>query len=991
MKKGWIGILFLIFGLAGFLVWRQSEQSRLPLNSAPESENGEFEPEKSEKPSDWFWRQRAYPLDTINIAAYHEAVDQARRLRQEYAAQDEVIWEEAGPSNIGGRITALGIHPSQPSVIYAGAADGGVLKSTNSGSTWTPIFDATGALSIGAIAIDPADANTIWVGTGEANTSGDSYPGDGIYRSTNGGSTWQHMGLEDSYHIGRIAIDPTNSQKLFAAACGALFTSNPERGIYRTLNGGTTWERVLYLTDTTAAIDVVINPQNPQMVYAAMWERIRHLTNRNVGGMTSGIWRSTNGGDSWAQLTSGLPPNSPTVGRIGLTISPSNPLILYAIYANHPGDLMGVWKTTNGGDTWTATTSPSSSLYNGFGWYFGNIYADPVDAQKVYVLGVPLRRSTNGGSSWSTIAGSVHVDHHAFWINPNNTNQIWDGNDGGAYYSTNGGTGWTKCYNLHISQFYDIEIDELLPQRLHGGTQDNGTLRTLTGSLSDWTMIYGGDGFKVEVDYTNSNIIYAEYQYGEMAKSTNGGSSFGSCLSGVSSSDRRNWDTPFVMDPSNHNTLYYGTYRLYKTTNAAGSWTAISSDLTDGVSGGNLIFNTITTIAAAPTDGQVVYVGTDDGNVWVTQNGGSSWTAINGSLPDRWITRVAVSPQNAGICYVTLSGYRIGEPLPHVFRSTNYGAAWTDISGNLPEAPVNCIIEDAQDPQQLFIASDVGVYYTANLGASWLPLGGNLPICGIMDLKLHDPTRKIVAGTHGRSMYKAILDSLVSYPDVQITMAPTNPPVQIPSSGGNFSFDVQIINNETSSQSFDGWIMQQLPDGTWQGPMLGPVPLILGAGGTIARNRNQSVPGSAPPGIYLYCGYVGDYSAIKWDSSFFNYTKLSTGSGEWVGAWLNTGEPFPDEVVAARDQFPTGSALLGAFPNPFNATTAISFQLSANSYVNLRIYDTAGRLVSELANGWREAGAYKADFDGLGLPSGIYLCRLQAGDLAATQKLVLMK
>jgi len=991
MRKGRIGILILAMGLAGFFIWRQMGHLGLPLSKAPEAENEEIELEKGEKPSDWFWRQRAYPLDTVNIAAYHEAMDQAKRMRDEYGQSDEVIWQEAGPNNIGGRVTAIASHPSSPSVIYAGAADGGVLKSTNSGSTWTPVFDATGALAIGAITIDPSNANTIWVGTGEANTSGDSYPGDGIYRSTNGGAAWQNMGLPNSYHIGRIAIDPTNSQKIFVAATGALFTTNPERGVYRTLNGGTTWERVLYLTDSTAAIDVVINPQNPQIVYAAMWERIRHLTNRNVGGMTSGIWRSTDGGTNWSQLTSGLPPNSATNGRIGLTISLANPSILYAVYSNHPGDMMGVWKTANGGDTWTAATSPGTSTYNGFGWYFGQIIVDPVDVNKVYVLGVPLRRSTNGGSSWSTIGGSMHVDHHALWINPNNTNLIYDGNDGGVYFSTNGGTGWTKCYNLHVSQFYDIEIDYLLPQRLYGGTQDNGTLRTLTGNLNDWTMIYGGDGFHCIVDFTNSNIIYAEYQYGEMAKSTNGGTSFASCLSGVNSADRRNWDTPFAMDPSNHNSLYYGTYRLYRTTNAASNWTAISSDLTDGLSSGNLVFNTLTTIAVAPTNGQVIYVGTDDGNVWVTQNGGTNWTPIYTSLPDRWITRVAVSPQDAGICYVTLSGYRIGEPLPHVYRSTNYGANWTNISGNLPEAPVNCIVEDPLNPQQLFIASDVGVYSTTNLGVTWQPLGSNLPICVIMDLKLHNPTRKLVAGTHGRSMYQATLDSLVSYPNVNITMTPINPPIIIPATGGSFSYTVAILNSEPTSQTFDGWIMQQLPDLSWQGPMLGPVTLTLSSGATITRQRNQSVPRSAMPGTYTYRGYVGDYPGAKWDSSSFNYTKVTSGAGPSVNSWLNSGEPFPGETMMTADQIPAGFALRGAFPNPFNASTVASFELRVPSHISLKVYDTAGRLVATLVDGWREAGTHEVTFDGSDLPSGIYIYRLTAREFEASGKMVLLK
>jgi photosystem II stability/assembly factor-like uncharacterized protein len=990
MNKKFLYVAALAALLIGYFAWQKpfktTELSEEPGESEEREERG-----KSEKPTDWFMRQRAYPEQTVNISAYREAVAQAQTLCAQYGAADEVIWSPAGPSNIGGRITAIGVHPSDPNTIYIGAADGGVLKSTDAGVNWTPIFDATASLSIGDIAVDPANANTVWVGTGEANTSGDSYPGDGIYRSTNGGQTWQNMGLPNSHHIGRIAIDPTNPQRLFVAATGALFSTNPERGVYRTTNGGQSWERVLYLTDSTAAIDVLINPQNPQIVFAAMWERIRHLTNRNVGGVTSGIWRSTDGGTNWTNLTTGLPPSSPTIGRIGLTMSPTNTNLLYAVYSNHPGDMMGVWKTTNGGDTWTAAMSPPSTTYNGFGWYFGQISVDPVDVNKVYVLGVPLLRSTNGGSSWFFISSSVHADHHALWVNPNNTSLIYDGNDGGFYKSLNGGTSWTKSYNLHISQFYDIEIDELLPQRLYGGTQDNGTLRTLTGSISDWTQIFGGDGFKVEVDFTNSNIIFCEYQYGQLQKSTNGGTSFSTAMSGINQSDRFNWDTPFVMDPTNHNTLYFGTHRIYKTTNAAGSWTAVSNDLTDGPSGGNLVFNTITTLAVAPTNGQVVYAGTDDANVWVSQNGGTSWTQINAGLPDRWVTRVAVSPQNAGIVYATLSGYRIAEPLAHVYRSTNYGSSWQNISGNLPEAPVNCIIEDPANPQQLFIATDVGIYYTTNLGTSWAPLGTNLPVNVILDLKLHHPTRKLVAGCHGRSMYSCSLDSLAPPSGINVTLTPVNPPIVVPANGGSFNFNAAVVNTGPAQQSFSVWAKMRYPDGAYTPPTLGPVTVNPPVGITISRLRIQSVPGTYPPGQYYYIGYAAlVYPGPVVDSSFFTFTKSATSDGGPVVTTATCGgELFPGERSQTA-AIPAGLEL-AVSPNPFNPATAISYKLQAPSKVSLKVYDAAGRLVATLVDGMREAGTYQVMFDGSKLASGVYMIRMESGKQSATLRATLTK
>ncbi|TKJ37938.1 hypothetical protein CEE37_13315 [candidate division LCP-89 bacterium B3_LCP] len=959
------------------------------------SESKPVKKEKSGRPADWFVRQRAYPSSTIDIDAYRRALGQARQLRAQYPQTDDVVWEEAGPNNIGGRVTALGIHPSNPDVIYAGAADGGVLKSIDGGSSWFPVFDETGTMSIGAITMDPNDPNTIWVGTGEANAAGDNYPGDGIYRSINGGASWDHMGLDDSYHIGRIAIDPSNSQKIFAAACGAQFGTNPERGVYRTENGGATWERVLYLTDSTAAIDVVINPQTPQIVYAAMWERIRHPDSRSVGGITSGIWRSSDGGDNWTLLTNGLPPSAPDVGRIGITICNSQPNVLYALYADHPGYQMGIWKTTDGGNSWSQTSgSPGSYLYSSFGWYFGNIYVDPVNPDKVFALGIYLYRTTNGGNSWSSVNGFMHVDHHALWINPDNPNLIYDGNDGGVYYSTSGGSSnsWIKSYDLHISQFYAMEIDYLNPYRLYGGTQDNGTLRTWTGALDDWEMIYGGDGFYCVVDYTNSNTIFAEYQWGEMAKSTNGGNSFYSCLNGVTGSDRRNWNTPFAMDPVNHNVLYYGTYRVYKTTNLADNWTVVSSDLTDGPSGGTLTWNTITTIAVAPTDNQVVYVGTDDGNVWVSQNGGGDWTSISSGLPDRWVTRVAASPQDESIVYVTISGYRFNEYLPHVFRSTNFGSDWQDISGNLPEAPVNVISEDPQNPQRLFIGTDMGVFYTEDLGTNWQPMGTDLPLCSVNDMKIHNPTRTLVAGTHGRSMYETSLDSLSGSIDVSIELTPENPPIRIPATGGTFYYNIAATNNEPLSQDVTVWCDVTLPNGSSFGPVLGPVTVTMGSGVTIDRDRQQDVPAGAPAGLYQYNAYVGVYPNTIWDDDSFPFTKLSTGGdGILIENWHNSGESFEDEAIFASSSQPDDLVLIGAYPNPFNPTTVISFELRVASLVTLSIYDISGRKVVELVNGWRDAGTHEVKLDGAGLASGIYIYILNAGELISSGKMVLIK
>jgi len=782
-KPTWIliALAILVVGLFVLALWhpwtRSGEQARRSCGAdhlkeqkgqkchAPdlyamrERDREEEEGGGEKRPYDWFYMQRAYPNWVVNDEARMEMYRQAEALSARYAFLNLAPWTQKGPTNIGGRITGLALHPTNASIIYAGAADGGMLKSTDGGVTWAMLTDNLPSLSVGDVAIDPNNPNTVYAGMGEANLAGDNYDGDGVYRTTDAGATWTNLGLTRVKRIGRVAVHPTNSNVLFVAGAGAQFSADSARGVYRSTNGGTTWSKVLYVSDSTSAIDLRIDPTRPDTVYAAMWERLRSPTRRKAGGATSGIWRSTDMGTTWARLTSGLP-SGVTVGRIGLAIAKSSPDILYAIYADSVGYFTSVYKTTNAGNTWAVTAGQPSGLFSSYGWYFGQIRVSPANPDIVFGLGVPLYRSTNGGTSWSNASGSQHVDHHAMEFDLSNPNRIVDGNDGGVFYSTNGGTAWTKSYNLPITQFYAATIDDLLPQRTYGGTQDNGTVRTQTGNLNDWADIYGGDGMYCLVDYTNSQIIYAESQNGNFGKSTNGGSSFFSAMNGINLSDRMNWSTPVVMDPNNHLVLYFGTHRLYKTTDGAANWTAISGDLTNGPGPGNLVYGTITTEAVAKTNGNVVYVGTDDANVWVTTNGGTNWTRINTGLPNRWVTRVAVDPSNAAIAYVTFSGYRIDSPLPHVYRTTNYGASWASISSNLPEGPVNVIVINPITPTTLFVGTDYGVYFSLNSGGTWYPVGTGLPRSAVDDLMLHNATRKLRAATHGRSILEFDLTQL---------------------------------------------------------------------------------------------------------------------------------------------------------------------------------------------------------------------------------------
>jgi photosystem II stability/assembly factor-like uncharacterized protein len=717
--------------------------------------------ESGQFPNDWGFKQRAYPYDAIDYNQLTQAAAQAQAMRLEarkLAGPLGAAWTEEGPTNIGARVTDLVVHPDDPDIIFAGLASGGVFRSTDGGGSWDPISDDLPVLTIGAIAVDPGNPDIIYAGTGEANVQSYSWFGMGMFKSVDGGATWSYMGLAETRYIARMVIDPLNTDRIWVAGTGSLFGTNPERGVYRSLDAGNTWDLVLSVTDSTAATDIAIDPAKPDTVFAAMWERRRGLTYRRSGGPTSGIYRSYDGGDTWVELTNGLP-SGYDVGRIGISVCASNPSVVYAIYDIWTAYEARVYKSTNGGNSWTRTNDGAlSGIHSSFGWYFGQVRVDPGNPNRAFALGVPVYRTQDGGATWQQVGPSNHVDHHAMAFDPANYARIFEGNDGGIYVSANSGTSWTKLYNQPTNQFYAIEIDYSNPQRLYGGTQDNGTLRTPTGAEDDWEMIFGGDGFYCNVDPTNSDIIYVEYQYGNLYKSTDFGYSWDWAMDGIDSNDRTNWSTPVVLDPSDPQTLYYCSHRVYRSTDGANWWTAISGDLTDGAHGGG--YGTITTLVVSPVDPDVIYVGTDDSNVWVTTNGGSNWTDISGPLPNRWVTRVAVDPLDPATAYVTFSGLRWDENIGYVYRTTDYGSAWSDITGDLPGAPVNALVVDPADPARLFVGSDVGCFYTEDYGASWDMLGTGLPAVPVYDLKLHNPTRTLVAGTHGRSMYAFDLTTL---------------------------------------------------------------------------------------------------------------------------------------------------------------------------------------------------------------------------------------
>jgi photosystem II stability/assembly factor-like uncharacterized protein len=765
-KKRLIGMSATAIALAvlALTLWRTADnrlrESAYEEEHEREGEKGEIE----EPPNDWFYMQRAYPGTDISVEARQLAYNRAGQLRQAAstkAATTVPTWSPAGPTNIPGRIVDLAVDPTNVNVVYAASAAGGIFKSVDGGGSWTAVFDDFGPQPLGAIAINPANPQILYAGTGEPNAATDNYEGTGVYKSIDGGASWSFAGLPNSYSIGRIVVDPLRPETVYVAVAGRMFGFNPDRGLYRSQNGGATWEQLLYVDDTTGCIDVALHPSTGT-IFAGMWERWRDPNQREAGGWSTAIWRSSNFGSTWQKLVSGsvpgwgLPVSSDTLGRIGLTLDPNSQRV-YAIFDVHPGNFDGIYRSDDLGDTWVRVNDGSlGNFVGGFGWYFGQIRCAVGQPNLIYALGVGMYRSLDGGNSWGQVANNIHPDHHALVIHPADNSRIYEGSDGGVSVSTSGGSSWVPKVNMGNTQFYAITIDYLQPQRLYGGAQDNGTMSTLTGALAGYTNIHGGDGFYALVDFTNSSVVYAEYQNGQLDKSTNTGLSFGSAMNGINySADRHNWSTPIAMALYNHNVLYYGSNRLYKTSNAAGIWSVISPDLSDGPSSGNLGLGTITTIGISANTPGVVYVGTDDANVWRTANDGGSWQNITAGLPNRWVTRVTVHPTNPNTAYVTLSGYKVGDHAAHIYKTIDGGANWIPLNGNLFDAPANDIIIDPDYPNQvLYLATDFGVYMTNNDGQTWLPLDQGLPQdTPIHDLEFHQPTRKLMAGTHGRSMY----------------------------------------------------------------------------------------------------------------------------------------------------------------------------------------------------------------------------------------------
>ncbi|MGB2753039.1 MAG: hypothetical protein WBC19_13365 [Pyrinomonadaceae bacterium] len=685
-----------------------------------------------------------------------------------------------GPAVTSGRVLAFAVDPNDRTKYYVAVASGGVWKTVNAGTTWTSVFDNEGAFSIGAIALDPKNPATVWVGTGERNSQRSVGYGDGVYRSDDGGRSWRNVGLKTSEHIGRIAIDPRDSNVVFVAAQGPLWAPGGERGLYKTTDGGKTWKAVIPGTEHTGVTDVAIDPANPDTMYAATWQRRRHFYTLINGGPESAIHKSTDGGNTWTRLRSGLPPGD--LGRIGLSISPAKTDVIYAT-VEASGVLSGIFRSNDRGATWERMSSTIAQ-----GMYYGQIIADPQNVDRVYIPNVQFQVSDDGGRNQRNLGERLkHVDNHGIWVDPKNTDYILVGCDGGIYESFDRGANWNFKANLPIAQFYDITTDNALPfYNVYGGTQDNNSLggpartRSTAGILnSDWIATNGGDGFRSQVDPTDLNIIYAESQNGGLVrfdKRTGERVGIAPIEGKGEESQRYNWDSPIMISPHSNTRLYFAGHKLFKSDNRGDDWKVISGDLSRGLDRNALpvmgkvwgpdaiaknqstaLYGNASAISESPKKQGLIYVGTDDGLIQVTDNDGQSWRKVDKipGVPDNaYVHRVLASQHDANTVYAIYNNHQNGDFKPYLVKSTDAGRTWTLITGKLPErGSLYAIAEDHVNPNLLFAGSEFGFFFTVDGGSKWVQLKSGLPTIAVRDIAIQKSENDLVLATFGRGIY----------------------------------------------------------------------------------------------------------------------------------------------------------------------------------------------------------------------------------------------
>ncbi len=734
--------------------------------------------------------------------------------RRNLTAKDlnSLTWRSVGPANMGGRVSAIALVPGSRTSFYVGFGTGGVFKTENLGVTLTPVFDKSPLLSIGSIAVadappswpgwaqekkgdkpasgkekpDPGKGKIVWVGTGEGNGRNSSSWGNGVYRSTDAGSSFVSLGLEQTHDIPRLAVDPRNPDVCYVAALGHLWGANPERGIYKTSDGGKTWQHALKIDDKTGACDVVLDPSQPNTVYAGMYARRRTPWSFTGNSESGGIFRSDDAGKTWKKLTSGLPLRT---GRIGLTVFPKNPKILYAVVESDSGGtgrdpfenrstLGGLFRSDNRGDTWTRVSNLNFRPF-----YFSRVAVDPEDDQRVYLPGWDLTISDDGGKTFRR-SGSpdVHVDFHALVINPLDPSQILAGNDGGIYLSHDRAANWEYLNRIAVGQFYRVAVDNSDPYRIAGGLQDNGSWMGPSQTLwvtedeskdgilnSDWKTVGGSDGFTVAFDPTDKNLIYVTGQGGELVRRRLDDNVARLIRPGPKEGQERfrfNWNSPYLISPHDPTVLYMGGNRVFKLTQRGDQWSAISGDLSrretdkiQTVGSDAETYGTVVSLAESPVAKGLLWAGTDDGLVHVTDSDGKSWTNVTPKeVGGLYVARIAPSWKSAKTACMAVDGHRSDVFKPLVLRTEDLGRTWSNITGDLPSGtPVKIVLEDPGNPQVLYAGTEFGIFATLDLGRHWVRLNGkSLPPAPVDDIVMQPQERDLVVGTHGRSIW--ILD-----------------------------------------------------------------------------------------------------------------------------------------------------------------------------------------------------------------------------------------
>ncbi len=678
---------------------------------------------------------------------------------------------ELGPVNMGGRISSLAVYENDPRIYYVGTASGGVWKTVSAGTRFEPVFQYENTVALGALAVDQSNPDRVWIGTGEQNSRNSSSWGDGVYRSEDGGKSWQHMGLNGTRHISKIVLHPKNKDTIYVGALGNLWGPDAERGLFKTTDGGKTWQKIHYVNDMTGVIDMTADPRRPDTMIVAQYQKKRTAYSFASGGPGSGLFKTTDGGKTWRKLIKGLPEGE--LGRIGLSRFHANPNVIIALVESTKN--RGLYKSTDGGESWTFLNELNPRPF-----YFSMPRIDPVDEQRIYIPGVNFHYSTDGGKTFKVIDNNIHVDYHDMWINPKDNNYMITGNDGGIGVTRDRGESWEHIDNMAIGQFYAAAVDMRRPYWVYGGLQDNGCwgipTQSNSGALSsaDARFFNGGDGFYVQVDPTDWRIVYGESQGGGIVRHNleTGEQKFIRPRPPQGERYRFNWNTPYIISPHNPYTLWLGGNKLFKSVNRGDTWTEVSPDLStndpekmkpgSGVTPENTgaeVHCTIVTVSESPRKEGLVWVGTDDGNIQVTENGGATWAKV--SVPDvpkgTWVSRVVASRFEDNRAYVAFDGHRSSDFRPYLYVTEDLGKTWKPISHAFPENhSVYAFCEGTENSELLFAGTEMGLWVTLDRGATWTRIHRNVgfPTVRVDDLLIHPREKDLIVATHGRSMWQ---------------------------------------------------------------------------------------------------------------------------------------------------------------------------------------------------------------------------------------------